>query len=89
MDLTGLTSATIERLERIKELKKCDEITAIQYSIAVGWLSAERQVQKRKLAFPSNVVTFDVRTQENKDITEERIKRGGYNPAIEGPESNI
>lgn len=80
MDLTGLTEATIKRLERIKELKKCDDITAIQYSITVGWLTAEKQEQKKRInASPLTVISF-----ENH---EERIERGGYNPAVEGPES--
>jgi hypothetical protein len=84
MDLEGLSPATLDRLERIKKLKNCDTINAVQYSITLGWLASERAEQKKTMNLPANVIPL-----ESSSVTKERIARGGYNPAVEGPESRV
>lgn len=36
-----LSRGSFRRLQRIQELKMCDEVAAVEYAIAYGWVMAE------------------------------------------------
>jgi hypothetical protein len=49
IDLTTLSGGTTTRLECIKELKKCDDKTALEFAISVGWLAVEKSCQRGRV----------------------------------------
>lgn len=49
MDMLTLSKGAFTRLERIKQLKKCDDETALEFAINAGWLAAESLDTNRRL----------------------------------------
>ncbi len=45
----GLTSASVSRLSRIAELNKSTQMEALEYSISVGWLEAEKRTEQKRV----------------------------------------
>jgi len=43
VSLQKLSDGSLDRLKRIQELRKCDEIQALEFAISVGWLAAEKR----------------------------------------------
>jgi len=43
VNLEDLSHGSLSRLKRIQELRKCDEIQALEFAISVGWLAAEKR----------------------------------------------
>jgi len=60
MDTADLSSGTLNRLQRIRDLKGYDEKAALEYAISVAWLSAENTsvvVKIKKTPIPIKSIT--------------------------------
>lgn len=49
MDTNNLTEGTLNRLRRIQKLKNYSEKDALEFSISIGWLAAEKQAAVAKI----------------------------------------